>query len=399
MRHLLRMLDARTLDDTIAAVALVRPGPAESGMKEAFCRRRRGLEPAAYLHPRLEPVLASTHGVLLYEEDVMRVAAALAGLSLAEGDELRRAIGARAHRRGVSLARARLRRPRACRAGVDGRAARRGVARAHALRGLRVLQGARGRLRRARLPERVSQDALPGRVRGRRSSTITPACTRPGCTSRTCGGSGVVFRAPCVQRSSWDTTLEIDDDGRGARRARRACSASREATGERIVAAREPRAVREPRRLHRPRARPTLPELESLVLAGALDWTRAHAGPRCCSRRAPAPRVERGARATAARAGARRRGRTRAPAAGRAAGRGARAARVRSPRARARRVPRHRALVQRPSARDLGSRGSVARRDPVRRAQAADRTARWRWSACRARSAASRRRAARRCCS
>jgi DNA polymerase III alpha subunit len=45
MRHLLRMLRARTLADTVAAVALVRPGPAESGMKEAFCRRRRGLEP------------------------------------------------------------------------------------------------------------------------------------------------------------------------------------------------------------------------------------------------------------------------------------------------------------------------------------------------------------------
>src|SRR5262249_38241041 len=73
MRHLLRMLDARTLADTVAAVALVRPGPAESGMKEAFCRRRRGLEPVRFPHPRLAPTLAETHGVLLYEEDVMRV--------------------------------------------------------------------------------------------------------------------------------------------------------------------------------------------------------------------------------------------------------------------------------------------------------------------------------------
>ena len=94
MRHLLRMLDARTLDDTIAAVALVRPGPAESGMKEAFCRRARGAEPVTVLQPRLEPVLRGTHGVMLYEEDVLRVAAALTGISLAEGDDLRRAIGA-----------------------------------------------------------------------------------------------------------------------------------------------------------------------------------------------------------------------------------------------------------------------------------------------------------------
>src|SRR5215470_14943753 len=94
MRNLLQMLRARTLDETIAAVALVRPGPAESGMKEAFCRRHRGLEEVAYLHPRLEPVLRGTHGVMLYEEDVMTVAAALTGLTLAEGDQLRRAIAA-----------------------------------------------------------------------------------------------------------------------------------------------------------------------------------------------------------------------------------------------------------------------------------------------------------------
>src|SRR5262249_19596603 len=67
---------------------------AESGMKSAYCRRRRGLEGVSYLHPRLEPVLADTLGVMLYEEDVMRVAAALTGLPLAAGDELRRAIAA-----------------------------------------------------------------------------------------------------------------------------------------------------------------------------------------------------------------------------------------------------------------------------------------------------------------
>jgi DNA polymerase III alpha subunit len=100
MRHLLRMMDARSLADTIAAVALIRPGPAGAGgveggdrnAKESFCRRRRGLEPASFLHPRLEPVLRASHGLMLYEEDVMRVAHAFAGLSLAQGDDLRRAI-------------------------------------------------------------------------------------------------------------------------------------------------------------------------------------------------------------------------------------------------------------------------------------------------------------------
>jgi DNA polymerase III alpha subunit len=62
-------------------------------MKEAFCRRRRGLEPVHYPHERLRTTLAETQGVLLYEEDVMRVAAALCGMPHAEGETLRRAIG------------------------------------------------------------------------------------------------------------------------------------------------------------------------------------------------------------------------------------------------------------------------------------------------------------------
>src|SRR5262249_56402892 len=62
MRHLLRMLRARTLADTVAAVALVRPGPAESGMKEAFCRRRRGLEPVSCPPGRVRAHAAAAHG-------------------------------------------------------------------------------------------------------------------------------------------------------------------------------------------------------------------------------------------------------------------------------------------------------------------------------------------------
>lgn len=92
MRNLLRMLRARSVDETIAAVALIRPGPAGSGMKEAYVRRARGLEAPRCLHPRLEPLLASSYGLLLYEEDVMSVAAALADWTLAEGDLFRRAL-------------------------------------------------------------------------------------------------------------------------------------------------------------------------------------------------------------------------------------------------------------------------------------------------------------------
>jgi len=92
MRSLNRMLGTPDLATTIAAVALIRPGPAGSGMKERFVRRLRGEEPVVYDDPRLEPLLGDTLGVLLYEEDVMCVAAEVAGLALEDGDVLRRAI-------------------------------------------------------------------------------------------------------------------------------------------------------------------------------------------------------------------------------------------------------------------------------------------------------------------
>jgi DNA-directed DNA polymerase III PolC len=92
MRNLNRMLRTRDLATTIAAVALIRPGPAASGMKERFVRRLRGEEPVAYPDPRLEPVLRETLGIPLYEEDVMCVAAEVAGLTPEDGDVLRRAI-------------------------------------------------------------------------------------------------------------------------------------------------------------------------------------------------------------------------------------------------------------------------------------------------------------------
>lgn len=92
MRQLLTMIKARNSDEVIAAVALVRPGPSGSGMKETFIRRKRGLEKTRYTHPCLAPVLKETHGVMLYEEDVLKVTAFVAGLSLEDGDDLRRAL-------------------------------------------------------------------------------------------------------------------------------------------------------------------------------------------------------------------------------------------------------------------------------------------------------------------
>ncbi len=92
MRNLLQQTGARDMDAVIQAVALIRPGPAGSGMKDAYVRRFRGLEPSTPPHPRLVDVLWDTYGVMLYQEDVMQVASAVAGMDLAEADQLRRAL-------------------------------------------------------------------------------------------------------------------------------------------------------------------------------------------------------------------------------------------------------------------------------------------------------------------
>ncbi len=92
MRQLLQMLRAESIMDLIQGLSLIRPGPSSSGMKHAFIRRRRGEEPVRYPTPLLEQALAGTCGVMLYQEDILRVAQVVAGFSLAEGDELRKHI-------------------------------------------------------------------------------------------------------------------------------------------------------------------------------------------------------------------------------------------------------------------------------------------------------------------
>ena len=80
-------------DDLVATNALVRPGPLDSGMHLVYIRRKRGEEPVRYALPELREILAPTYGVIVYQEQVMRIANVLAGYSLAEADVLRKAVG------------------------------------------------------------------------------------------------------------------------------------------------------------------------------------------------------------------------------------------------------------------------------------------------------------------
>jgi DNA-directed DNA polymerase III PolC len=91
MRGLLRTLRAKTLEEVCLALALIRPGASEYGSKETFLRRLRKQEPVRYPHPRLEPILRESLGVCIYQEQVMQIAQAAGGLTLAEADLVRRA--------------------------------------------------------------------------------------------------------------------------------------------------------------------------------------------------------------------------------------------------------------------------------------------------------------------
>ncbi len=95
MRDLIKRLKPDCFDDIVALVALFRPGPLQSGMVDTFIERKHGgsSAPVDYLHPALEPVLANTYGVILYQEQVMQTAQILAGYSLGQADLLRRAMG------------------------------------------------------------------------------------------------------------------------------------------------------------------------------------------------------------------------------------------------------------------------------------------------------------------
>jgi len=92
MRDLLKKLKPERFEDIIALLALFRPGPIGSGMLDDFMRRKHGEIKIRYDHPLLEPILKETYGVILYQEQAMRIASRLAGFSLGQADNLRRAM-------------------------------------------------------------------------------------------------------------------------------------------------------------------------------------------------------------------------------------------------------------------------------------------------------------------
>jgi len=93
MRDYLKKLKPESLDDLTAMNALYRPGPLDSFMIDEYIQRKRGEKKINYEHPLLEPILKETYGVIVYQEQVLRVASDLAGYSLGKADILRKAMG------------------------------------------------------------------------------------------------------------------------------------------------------------------------------------------------------------------------------------------------------------------------------------------------------------------
>lgn len=95
MKNVLRKINVSSFDDLIAAIALFRPGAMDN--IDSYVKRKEGKEKKDYLHENLKPILESTYGIIIYQEQVMQIANVMAGYSLGEADILRRAMGKKSH--------------------------------------------------------------------------------------------------------------------------------------------------------------------------------------------------------------------------------------------------------------------------------------------------------------
>ena len=93
MKALCKQLKPDRFDDIVALLALYRPGPMSAGLHTEYAKRKHGQSKVEYPHPDLKPMLESTYGILVYQEQVLEIAKVLAGFTLGEADMLRRAIG------------------------------------------------------------------------------------------------------------------------------------------------------------------------------------------------------------------------------------------------------------------------------------------------------------------
>jgi error-prone DNA polymerase len=121
----------RSIEDLTVEVAIIRPGPLQGNMVHPYINRRQGKEKVTYMHPKLKPILEETLGVILFQEQVLKCAIAVAGFSPGEADSLRRAMSRKRSKQAMEQLKQRF---------LDG-ARRNGVSDALALRIFDTLKG------------------------------------------------------------------------------------------------------------------------------------------------------------------------------------------------------------------------------------------------------------------
>ena len=160
MRRMLMDMKPSKFEHIIAGISLFRPGPME--YIPTYIKRLHGEEPVEFKHPKLEPILDETYGIIVYQEQIIQIAVQLAGYAPGEADEIRKAVGKKikekieAHKAKFIAG--------AVKNGIDQVGGRSDLRRHRVLCALRLQQSARRRLRGDDVPDGVSQGALSGRV-------------------------------------------------------------------------------------------------------------------------------------------------------------------------------------------------------------------------------------------
>ncbi len=228
--------------DLVVQVAIIRPGPIVGDMVHPYIRRRRGREPVTYPHPSLEPILARTLGVPLFQEQLLRMAMTAAGFTGSEAEELRRAFGFKRSERRMVEIEAKLR-AGMTRQGIEGAAADEivraitafalyGFPESHAS-SFALLAYASAWLK-VRHPAAFYAALLNNQPMGfYHASTIVNDARR----------HGLAIRPIDVTRSAWDCVIEDGAGGEGVRLGLRYVKGLRETAGRVLVRARAARPL------------------------------------------------------------------------------------------------------------------------------------------------------------
>ncbi|MBI1239587.1 MAG: DNA polymerase III subunit alpha [Alphaproteobacteria bacterium] len=209
MRDLIRKLKPDRIEDLIALVALYRPGPMQSIPKYIACKH--GEEEPDYIHPALKPILEETYGVMTYQEDVMLIARELAGYSMGEADNLRRAMGkkdkgAMAQNRETFVKRAKER-------GIPEGAAIEIFEQAEKFAGYGFNKGHAAAYAQVAYQTAYLKANFPAEFIAASMTLDIGATDRLNVFREEASRLGIAVRPPCINRSSPTFTVESDEDG------------------------------------------------------------------------------------------------------------------------------------------------------------------------------------------